>query len=227
MSTKKQATKKKPVDTAVHELKEREKELNCIYQISEIIENQSLSTDEKLQRIVNVIPPAWQYPKDTCSRIVIKDKEITSDHFKETSWKISKDLKIKGALVGRFEVFYTEEKPHEDAGPFLNQELKLLRVLAERVSGFIENIDLVHELNLTQTKGKSDWRIIIDMLVKTDPSLLFRVTRKMLYQLSRAHSEGLIALMNNMNCSIGSGAKPSEWCGINTVSYTHLTLPTN
>ena len=213
--SEKQPSTKKESDTAAHKLKEREKELNCIYSLSEIIEDESLTTEEKLQKIVTILPPAWQYPEHTCARIILKDKEYTTENFKETPWKISKDLKAKGTIVGSLQVFYTEEKPREDYGPFLNQELKLSNVLAERIGSFIENIDLSHELNINHTPGKSDWRIIIDMLVKTDPSLLFRVTRKMLYQLSRVHSDGLIDLMNNISCPIGPDAKPSEWCGIN------------
>lgn len=197
------------------QLKEREKELNCIYSLSEIIEDETISDEKKLKKIVNIIPDAWQYPSDTCARIVIKDQEVRTDNFQETPWKLSKELKIKGAIIGVIEVYYLNEKPHAHVGPFLNQEIKLLSVLAERISSFIDHIDLAKALNIQVSKKKSDWQIIIDLLVKTDPSLLFRVTRKMLYYLSRSQNESLFSLMENLSCPIDPGAEPSEWCGIN------------
>ena len=51
-----------------HDLGERVKELNCLFGISKLIERQDLSWGELFQGIVNLIPPAWQYPESTCAR---------------------------------------------------------------------------------------------------------------------------------------------------------------
>jgi len=200
---------------AVLQLKEREKELSCIYKLSEILEHDKLSPDQKFKHIAHIIPAALQYPEDTCARIVIKDKEFTTDNFITTKWKLTRELKIKGSIVGIIEVYYLSEKPRADVGPFLHQEIKLLQVLAERISSFIDLVDLAEEFNLQTAKGKTEWQIIIDLLVKTDPSLLFRVTRKMLYHLSRSQNESLFTLMENLSCPLPTSVESSEWCGIN------------
>ena len=204
------------LDSKTKALKEREKELDCIYQLSEIIEDKNLSPDETLLSILNLIPPAFQYPEITCARLIIKNRQIATDNFKESPWKLSKDVINKQTKLGTLEVYYLEERPKEYRGPFLKQELKLLDVIIERLGAYIQQTYLEQEiLQQGNHKGKPDWQIILDMLVKTDPRILFRVTRKMLYHLSRNQNESLIGLMMNMSCPVGSDAKPSEWCGIN------------
>ena len=64
-----------------YNLKERVKELNCLHEISKIIEKSSISLDEILERIVNLIPPAWLYPEITCARISINSEPFTTPNF--------------------------------------------------------------------------------------------------------------------------------------------------
>ena len=56
-------------------LRERLKELNCLYNLTNIVKNTSISFEDSIQKIVELIPPAWQYPEITCARIVIEGKE--------------------------------------------------------------------------------------------------------------------------------------------------------
>ncbi|MEA1952047.1 MAG: LuxR family transcriptional regulator, partial [Planctomycetota bacterium] len=48
-----------------HALRERLKELNCLYEISRLVESRGGSLAEILQGAVDLIPPSWQYP-ETC-----------------------------------------------------------------------------------------------------------------------------------------------------------------
>ena len=45
-----------------HDLIERIKELNCLYGISRLVEKGNTSPDDILRGVVDLIPPAWQYP---------------------------------------------------------------------------------------------------------------------------------------------------------------------
>ncbi len=47
-----------------YDLAERDKELNCLYAISNLVEKPDISLGEILQGIVDLIPPACQYPAD-------------------------------------------------------------------------------------------------------------------------------------------------------------------
>ena len=56
------------------ELRERVKELMCLYGIAKIVEQGSLSLGEILQGIVKLLPPAWLYPDIALARIILDDR---------------------------------------------------------------------------------------------------------------------------------------------------------
>ena len=62
-------------------LRERIKELNCLYGISQLAERNLYSLDTLLQELVNFLPHSWQYPEVTCARILFKGKTYTSYRF--------------------------------------------------------------------------------------------------------------------------------------------------
>jgi hypothetical protein len=53
-------------------LRERIKELNCLYGVSQLAERHMYSLDALLQELVNFLPYSWQYPDITCARILFK-----------------------------------------------------------------------------------------------------------------------------------------------------------
>jgi hypothetical protein len=129
----------------LHMYGERIKELTCLYEISKLFERKDLTLDVALQMIVDLIPPAWQYPEITCARITFKDQVIESKNFIETRWKqSSRALDIDGLV----EVYYKEEMPESFEGPFLREERALLDVIAERVSGIVEKYRFIELLNI-------------------------------------------------------------------------------
>jgi len=120
------------------QLNERVKELNCLYSTSNLIEKQDISIEEILQGTVELIPPAWQYPKITCARAVLGDLKFKTNNFQETIWKQASDIIVHGDPVGRLEVYYLEEKPERNGGPFLAEERSLINAVAERLGKIIE-----------------------------------------------------------------------------------------
>lgn len=122
-----------------HDLGERIKELNCLYSISKIREEEGDSLEEMLQKIVDIIPAAWRYPEITCARMSIDDQEFKTSPFRETSWKQTRDITVHNKQVGSLAVYYTEEKPDRDEGPFLKEERLLLNAVCESIGRFIEH----------------------------------------------------------------------------------------
>ena len=95
-------------------LNERIKELNCLYRLSRLMENQDIPEDEFFQSAVNLTPPAWQYPGITCARIAFNDLEYKTKGFRETQWKLSANIVVNNKTKGRLDVFYLEEMPEMD-----------------------------------------------------------------------------------------------------------------
>ena len=121
-----------------HKLSERVKELNCLYSISRLVETRHSAVDEVLQGVVDLIPPAWQYPEVTCARIKLENRQYKTANFKETKWRQTEIIFINGERFGKLEVYYLAEKPASDEGPFLKEERNLIHVIAERTGHIIE-----------------------------------------------------------------------------------------
>jgi len=127
------------------ELGEREKELNCLYGLSRIVEEHGTSLNDILQEIPALLAAAWQYPDITCARVAMGDEEFATDHFRVSSWRQGADIIVDGKKAGRVEIYYLEERPELDEGPFLKEERRLLDAIAERLGKIIERRQLEEE----------------------------------------------------------------------------------
>jgi PAS domain S-box-containing protein len=120
------------------ELQERVKELNCLFNISNIVEAPGITLEEILQGTVDLIVPSWQYPEITCAQIIFEEKEFQTKNYKETIWKINSAIVVHGIKKGSLTVCYREEKPEMDEGPFLKEERDLINAIAARLGRVIE-----------------------------------------------------------------------------------------
>ena len=130
-------------------LRERIKELNCLYGVSQLAERNLHSLDNLLQELVNFLPYSWQYPDVTCARILFKGKTYKSDRFKVTKWRQSSRIYMYHEAVGEVSIFYLEEYPPADEGPFLKEERALLDAVAEHIGTIATRISA--ELELEET----------------------------------------------------------------------------
>jgi hypothetical protein len=121
-----------------HRLKERIKELNCLYDISSFRDATDFSLDAVLQAVIDFIPPAFQYPEITCARIIFDRYEFTTKNFKDTRWKLAHDITVNNERIGTLEVCYLEEKPALDEGPFLKEAKNLIGAIAETLAKIVE-----------------------------------------------------------------------------------------
>lgn len=169
-------------DDLLNELKERAKELNCLYETQEFLNNKNKSPEQILRNIIEVIPPGWQFPDICVARIHCKGITVQSHNFRVTKWVHSAEIRMQDdEILGKIEVFYTEERPKAFEGPFLKEELRLIRTIADQIGAYFfhKKLKSVFEQKQQQDKKTSEWEVIIDMLKKTDPKLLIRVSRKM------------------------------------------------
>jgi signal transduction histidine kinase len=123
---------------AQHALRERIKELTCLYAVSRLAEHTESSLGTLLQGVVELLPAAWQYPKAAAGRIVLDDQAYTTPDFGHGRHGQSADLVIGGEKRGSIEVFYVEDKPELDEGPFLKEERSLIDTLARQIALIIE-----------------------------------------------------------------------------------------
>jgi pyruvate,water dikinase len=172
-----------PIDTLIHELKERAKELNCLYEIQELLSAPDITVDEISQGIIRALPPGWQYP-DVCQALIsLGEKIYHSKEFRESPWVQSADIVVQDETLGKISVYYTEERPSSDEGPFLKEERKLINTIAEQFGFYILHQQLktvFREQLKSEGERKMEWGVILDLLKRTDPGLLMRITNKMI-----------------------------------------------
>lgn len=120
----------------VFEKDKRVKELGCLYGIGTSIRRHE-SIETILQEVVELIPSGWRYPEIARARIVFDGKEVVSESFEECKWYLSSEFDVRGKR-GIVEVFYLEDRPKADQGPFLKEERDLLNAIARMLGEMIE-----------------------------------------------------------------------------------------
>lgn len=127
-------------------LRERIKELNCLYGMALLAERYYDSMEDFLRCLVELLPLAWQYPECACSRIVFQDRTYKSARFRISKWRQISQILMYSEPVGEVAIFYLEEKPPADEGPFLREERVLLDEIARRISATAIRVSAEQEL---------------------------------------------------------------------------------
>lgn len=133
-------------------LKERLKELKCLYDISKLFEESGNSLEHILQKSVELIPPSWQYPEITCARLTLDDEEFKTENYEESEWELKSDILVDGEKRGSLEVLYLEERPENDKGPFLKEERHLIEAITKQLSKIIKQFELEKKIRKKEEK---------------------------------------------------------------------------
>jgi pyruvate,water dikinase len=173
-------------------LKERAKELNCLYRIEEYLNNRRLSLPEIFEGIISTIPSGWQFPELCEARLTYENTSYQTPGFRSTSISDSCNIKVDEKVVGTLQVIYTRDVPKSDEGYFLDKERRLIKTIADRIGQTIlfrqmEQIRREWEnarLDIANGTKNSEWRIILGLLCRTDKEMLHHVCRKMINYLS-------------------------------------------
>jgi pyruvate, water dikinase len=176
------------IEKILSALQERAKELNTLYRVEELLNNTERDNDYIYSSIVRVLPPGWQYPDICVAKLAVYDKVFSTPDFKETPWSQESEIIVQGSKVGTIKVYYLDEKPEFDEGPFLKEERKLIDTVAERISGFILHNKLKNVFREWQSTGQQneegkkeeEWRIALNLLRETDQNLYKLIARKMM-----------------------------------------------
>lgn len=120
-------------------LRERVKELTCLYGIARVTQD-PCSLKEALQQIVELLPPAWQFCEIACARIVLDGTEFATANFRPPRHKQAEELTVDGKRRGSVEVGYLEDV-EDEYGPFLAEEVSLIQMVAREVGITVERYE--------------------------------------------------------------------------------------
>ncbi len=151
-----------------HRLKERIKEIQTLLRTSELVHMANTDLDSVFEKIPRIIQDGFQYPEITHVRITVNDRSYFSRDFKASNWQLSTPISFQEEEFGSIDVFYVEEKPDEDEGPFLKEERDLLNALGQQIGTVIYQkqieaaIDKERRLLDTLTNTTLDAIILMD-----------------------------------------------------------------
>jgi len=136
-------------------LREREKELNCIYRVIQILRKEELSTEDVLRHVVQEVPQGWRFPGICMASIVFEENRYTTPRFHPTQWFQRAEIVVDEHISGEVQVYYTRNITGNEGPLFLPEEQHLLNTLAGQLSNFIFNRELRHTLEYLDKKDKS------------------------------------------------------------------------
>ena len=142
------------MDKIFEKLTERVKELNCIYQVEELLKDNKLDLEDIFLKLTEIIPQGWQYTTVCEVKIIYEGKIYKSDNFRETEWVQSADIVIDNNIVGEIQVFYTQLIRLLNNSQFLPEEQKLLNNITDRLSNYIFHKKLIKTLNYLKSPSK-------------------------------------------------------------------------
>jgi hypothetical protein len=193
-------------------LTERAKELTCLYAIEEALREPDAEIDQVFNRIIDAIPPGWQFPEICVAKITLEGAEYRSQTFEETPWQLSADIVQQDQTAGTITVGYTKEMPAADVGPFLKEEKKLVETIADRINNFLTYKKMKRVLEEWQLaerdrsgEGRNDWEAVLDLIRQTDNALFLRLANKMLNHLCWSGIEEAEILRRENESQIISG----------------------
>jgi hypothetical protein len=182
----------------LRDLQERAKELRCLYEVGEILRMGDVPWPARLSRILEVVPPGLQYPEVCEARLELEGFSAQTPGYAPSPWRLQEPVRVQEEEGGTLEVVYTRERPPAEEGPFLQEERKLIRTIAQQI-GF----QLTHEhlasaweswntaLEGSELEDGGKWQVIVEFLDRTDPQLLQRIGRRMLHHLQWKGVAGL------------------------------------
>ena len=119
-------------------LRERVKELTCLYSLAQLAERPGITLEEILHGTAELLPPAWQYPEIAAARITFNGRAYVTANFREGGQTQSAPIVVNGRRRGGIDVVYVEERPTLDEGPFLKEERSLIDAIARHVALIVE-----------------------------------------------------------------------------------------
>jgi two-component system, NtrC family, sensor kinase len=132
-------------------LKERIKELNCLYKLSKIAWEAKNNLDVIVTKTLDILPAAMQHPELAEASIVIHSDSSTTAKFDSCKIKIESDLVFDKKKHGKVMVGYRQPKNSMKVS-FLTEEKRLLNAVARELSLVMKRASVEAEKEKLETQ---------------------------------------------------------------------------
>jgi signal transduction histidine kinase len=134
-------------------LKERVKELNCLYKLSKVAWEAKNDFDVIISKTLGILPAAMQHPALAEASITIHSNDYTTPKFSNSKFIIESDLAVDKKKYGKVRIGYRVLHA-KDSGKvsFLPEEKRLLKTVARELSLVIKRASIEEEKQKLQTQ---------------------------------------------------------------------------
>lgn len=122
----------------IHALRERSKELRCLYAIDSAVSDRGQTPATVFLHVLQELPAGWQHPEATGARIEYLGRSYVGPGFTSAAESMSEPLLLWGIEVGRILVSIRSDESTESECLFLPDESELLRRIANRLREYLE-----------------------------------------------------------------------------------------
>ncbi len=130
---------------AQRDLRERVKEIACLYGICQAAAKPEATLEEVLQRVAELLRRAFQFPEVAEAKVTLGSQGYETPGFGKVIKKIASDVTLDGETRGSLEVGYTEAKGYVEGFVFAPEERNLLDAVAKQFSLIAERRRAVEE----------------------------------------------------------------------------------
>jgi len=141
-------------------LNERMKELRGLYSVSKIVNKTNNLFESILQQIVEVLPPAMQFPEITYAKIQINNQVFNTANYIENSHFLESQIKQADSIVGSLIIGYTHISNLHPDEIFLKEEHDFIYAVAEQINIVIERFEVLNTLK----KSEENFRLLFEFM---------------------------------------------------------------
>jgi PAS domain S-box-containing protein len=175
-------TEKKATEEKLHKLtlnlNQRVKQLDCLFEISDISNAPGMGLEDVLNKTIEIIPYALRNPSDVWVEIEFDQKKYVSGNFKETNWNYLAPIKWRKRKFGTLRVGYRDYQAADTREVFLINEKILIRNVAEKLARIIElkvmeeslnqGLDEIKHIQEITRIGKWEWPLNNNKIMYSD-----------------------------------------------------------
>lgn len=133
-------------------LRERVKELNCLYKLSKVAWESEHDVDVIISRTLEILPSAMQHPDKAEARIAVGTDVHATRGFDRTTVVMNAALKFGDRKFGTVAVGYRPSSSKRSSMTFLPEEKNLLNVVAQELSLVLNRASIEDEKEKLQVQ---------------------------------------------------------------------------
>jgi two-component system NtrC family sensor kinase len=129
-------------------LRERVKELNCLYRLSRVAWEAKNDFDAIVSKTLEILPTALQHPDAAEASISIDSRDYSTRGFDKTTTVIAAELRFDKKKFGTIQIGYRSSRSNKEKMEFLPEESRLLKAVAQELSL------VIHRASIEEDKYK-------------------------------------------------------------------------